>query len=155
MRWIKKKRRRIESRLGPSWLGALDSVITSLGLTFCFALVFASISTGEPSPELFWHLAEIGGALFIAYSVGLVGLGHRIGTHSHRNWLASVCTIGGLSLGSIGASIALAASREAGHSTWFDLWGLYWSVANLTLTGFVVALLPLVAASWREPEPDD
>jgi cyanate permease len=155
VRWLKKKQRRLEVWLGPSWLGALDSLASAVFLTVACGLVFWPISPGEPSAELFWHLAEIGGAIFLAFSIGLVGLGHRLATPSHRNWLAGVCMSGGLGLSAIGVSLALAASREAHHSTSFDLWGLYWVIANLTIMGFLVALLPIIAASWREPEVED
>lgn len=149
-------RQRVTARLGPIPLGALDSLGSVLAITAAFVLATVlPLSPKDLPSELFWHLAEIGAGLFVAYSVALVGVGPRIGEPEHKKWLASSCALGVLSLSAIGVSLVLASFRDAADAGSIEIVGLCWIAANLILLGAFIALLPVIAASWREsPEGD-
>jgi hypothetical protein len=120
-----------------------------------FLLMTVPNSLADPSAELFWNLAAIGAALFVAYSVALVAVGPQIGDPKHQNWLGSSCALGVLGVSAIGTSLALASFREADNSGLIDIVGLCWIVTNLVLLAVFIALLPAIAASWRSQIDDN
>lgn len=154
MRWIRQLREDLKGWLGPTQRGILDSLASIVAVTISFRLMTLWLSPADLSAGLFWSLAEIGAALFIAYSIALVGVGPRIGAPEHRNWLASGCTLGVLGLSAIGLSLGLASLHETGRSASTEVLGLCWIAANLVLLGAFIALLPAIAASWRDPAED-
>lgn len=109
-----------------------------------------SISPTDLPAELFWSLAALGAGLFIAYSVALVGIGPQIGDPERQNWLSSSCALGVLSASAIAISLGLGAFVEAQNSAWIEILGLCWIAANLVLLAIFIALLPAIAASWRD-----
>lgn len=136
--------------LGPTWVGVLDGLGTVVVMTVALLVVANSLSLPDPSHELFRDLAQFGAALFIAYSVATAGAGFSTDKiDEHLNWLGSICAVGACGLLGIGASIALAAYREAGHASTLDIVGLCWVVASLTLMGALVAVLPYAVYSWN------
>jgi hypothetical protein len=155
VRWLRKTRKRIKGGLGPTQLGIADTLSTILGIAAMFLLTAVTFSLSDLSSTLFWHLAEIGAGLFVAYSVALVGVGPRIGEPERRKWLASSCSLGVLSLGAIALSLVLASLHDGNDSDAVEIAGLSWIAANLLLLGSFIALLPAIAASWRDPAIDD
>lgn len=155
MRWVRESRDRAKDRLGPAWFGALDTLGSLIGIAVALQVTAMAISPEDLSAELFWTLAQVGAGLFVAYSVALVGLGPRVDDPEHKNWLGSICALGVAGVSAIGLSLLLATSWEAGHSGWVDITGLCWIAANFVLMGLTIALLPLIASSWRESATED
>ncbi|HEV7771468.1 MAG TPA: hypothetical protein VGO66_12535 [Solirubrobacterales bacterium] len=127
-----------------------------IGVTTGLLVATAGLSAGDPSPQLLRDLAQLGAALFIAYSVATAGASFSEGRipEEHLNWLGSICGVGASGLVGIGAGIALAAHREAGNASALDVIGLCWVIASIALMGLFVAALPYAVYSWRRSAQD-
>jgi hypothetical protein len=154
VRWIRESRQRLKDRLDPFRLGFIGGIGSVAVLTVSLLVMAWGWSLTDPSADLFRDLAALGAALFVAYSVAAGTTGPRLHKGSHQNWLGSSCGLGIGGLTGIAMSIGLAAYRDAGHAGALDVVGLCWIVANLTLLGVFVAMLPAISSSWRASDDD-
>jgi hypothetical protein len=108
------------------------------------------VSVSDPSAEVFRDLAQIGAAVFIAFAISTATAATITGADLklHLRWLGNTCGLGLTGFFGTLASVGLAAYRDAGHSGWLDLLGLFWVIAGIVLLGCLVATLPYATFRW-------
>lgn len=130
----------------------IEAVGTVAVLAALLWLAAAAMSIADPSGQLLRDLAELGGALFIAFSIAFAGAAtlEKSSADWQLDWVGTACGFGISGLIAIGAALGIAAYREAGHSGALDIIGLCWIVSAIGLMGFLVAILPFAAYSWQK-----
>jgi len=150
VRWIRNRQRAVENWLGPFLSGLLEALFAPAALAAALWGISQWVPIAHPSAEVFRDFIQVGSAVFIAFSVATAGAAVFTGgdLKLHLNWLGSTCGLGLTGFFGILASVALAAYREAGHSGWIDLLGLYWVASGILLLGCLVAVLPYAVFRW-------
>jgi hypothetical protein len=152
VRWIQNRQAAVEEWLGPFLYGLVEALLACAVLAIAFWAAAESSSVVHPSAQLFRDLAQLGAAIFIAFAIATAGAATFTGGELklHVNWLGAACGLGLSGFLGIAASVALAAYREAGHSSWFDIFGLCWAGVSILLLGCFVAVLPYATFRWSK-----
>lgn len=115
--------------------------------------VSVGLFCSQPSAELLWTLAQVGVGLLIAYSVAFASvekdLSRQGSRDRHEDWLGFVGGCGSSGLAGIIIALIAASHREAGHASFLDDAGLWYSVSAIGMLGVVVAILPILSYEWR------
>jgi hypothetical protein len=124
------------------------TIVALLGIaigSFFFARGYRQLFA-YPSPDLMRAMAGIGASIFLAYVVEATWMAGVIDhDEDYEFWLGFATGMAIAGLLGIGAALAVAEHRAAGHSNFLDDYGFSWSAFSLLLLGLVVARNPVIA----------
>lgn len=111
----------------------------------------------DPSRQLLQTFAGVGGAIFLAYTVGVSNLVRDVRRGSDSETLLGFVTGLGIS-GILGVGLTLLLLDASEPLKGIDRLALYWATCSLTLLAGLVAGLPLIAyedARSKHLNPDE
>jgi hypothetical protein len=144
VRWIWKKR-----RISPLWRGFLGASATIAFFGLCLFPALSQLAS-KPSAGLLRSIAQIGGALLIAWTIQTA----LVIRESHYRDPVQESTLGALmgstACGLLGIVVSLGLSEraEVGHWTWVDRLVFSLAASSLFFLGICVGLLAYITYEW-------